>query len=147
MNEHEVYDVIGPKKLLQLQLNCKTTQLYIPQNMHPDHAIAKIIGIEAAKKLSAEFPRCLLTITKSQVVRERNKQIIQQRKAGAPQYRVALNFGLTARSIRKITQGEKIQRARPLYGLRGRRLRAILQKAHNEQRQQQQRQPNDHQNR
>jgi hypothetical protein len=125
--EFEVYDVIGPEKLKKLQKECKTTRLYIPQTMHAEHSIARIIGLEAAILLSAEFPRCLFTISQSQVVRERNSMIIKEREAGSPPQFVATRFGLTARSVRKITQGLKIQRSRPRFGLRGRNLRKVLQ--------------------
>ena len=136
--EYEVVDTIGKEGLKQLQRHCKNSRLYIPQTMHADHTIAQVLGLEAAKKLSAEFAGCILNISRSLLVRERNEQIEAACKAGIPRAWVARRYGLTARSIRKITQGITVQRARPLFGVRARNLRKVLQGPHDDRHRQQQ---------
>lgn len=136
--EYEIAEAIGADGLKQLQRHFKSDRLYIPRTMHAEHKIARTVGLEAAKKLSAEFPCCLLNISRSLLVRERNENITMDRQAGAPPELIATKYGLTARSIRYITQGLNIKRARPRYGLRARNLRKVLQGLHDERNRQQQ---------
>jgi hypothetical protein len=136
--EFEIVETIGKDNLKKLQQHCWPGQLYIPQTMRPDHRIAGILGFEAAKTLSAEFPGCLLNVSRSLLIRERNEQIEAACKAGIPRAWIARRYGLTARSIRKITQSITVQRARPLFGVRARNLRKVLQGPHDDRHRQQQ---------
>ena len=125
--EYELLNVITREQLRALQGRYQGSRLYIPQHMYPEHPIARLIGYEGAKKLSAEFGRLLFPITKSLLIRERNDAIRRERVLGVPRGQVAETYELSARTIRRITQGHGLTRRTNHYGLRRRHLRAALQ--------------------
>ena len=125
--EYELLSVINRTQLRALQQRYQGSKLYVPMVMHPAHPIARLIGLEAAKKLSAEFGCLLFPITRSLLIRERNEGIRDASTLGAPKGKVAAAYGLSARSIRRICQGYGLTRKTNHYGLRRRRSRATLQ--------------------
>ena len=125
------YDVdliafIGREKLLALQQRFGGSRIYIPAKAEPDGELAELVGEQAAKTLSAVYGPTLLHIGTSLAKQERNRRIVTARQLGAPIRDVAQRYGLTARSVRKITQGLGIGRGGPVYGLRRRQLQRVL---------------------
>ena len=125
--EYELLNVISFEQLRSLQHRYQGSRMYVPQVIGPDHPIARLIGYEGAKKLSAEFGGLLFPVTKSLLIRERNDAIRRERILGAPRSKVAAAYGLSARTIRRICQGHGLTRKTNHYGLRRRHLRAVLQ--------------------
>ena len=125
--EFELLSVITHEQLRALQQRYQGSRMYIPRDLTPDHPIARLIGYEGAKKLSAEFGCLLFPVTRSLLIRERNDAIRRERVLGAPRGKVAAAYGLSARTIRRICQGHGLTRKTDHYGLRRRHLRAVLQ--------------------
>jgi hypothetical protein len=125
--EFEMLDVITREQLRTLQTRYAGSRMYIPRHPTEDHPIAHLIGLQAAKKLSAEFAGHPILITRSLLVRQRNSAIRDERGWGLPPRVVAKRYGLTARSVRKICEGYELSNAKQPFGLRRRRLQAALQ--------------------
>ena len=127
-NEFNLLETVGRECLIAIQRHYQGRRLYVPKVMLKCHPLSRLIGVEAAKKLSDLYPSCLFTISRSLLVRERNSSIIAERKMGISAADVAHRYGLTARSVRKICQGERLKIGRgQLFGLRARMQRAVLQ--------------------
>lgn len=127
-NEYELLDAVGRDCLILIQYHYQGRRLYIPKLMHREHPLARLIGLEAAKKLSDLYPSSLFTISRSLLLRERNSSIIRERRHGIPATDIARRHGLTARSVRNICQGELRNARRPhFFGMRARLQRAARQ--------------------
>jgi hypothetical protein len=125
--EYEMLDVITRDQLRRLQTRYAGGRMYIPRCPTKAHPIARLIGLSAAKKLSAEFSGHPILITRSLLVRQRNSAIRDERGWGLPPAVVARRYGLTARTVRKICQGYDLNKNKQPFGLRRRRLQAELQ--------------------
>jgi hypothetical protein len=125
--EFELLDVITRDQLRTLQTRYAGSRMYIPRYPTEAHPIARLIGLQAAKKLSAQFAGHPILITRSLLVRQRNAAIRGERGWGLPPRVVAKRYGLTARTVRKICQGYELNNAKQPFGLRRRRLQAELQ--------------------
>ena len=53
--EYELLDVITREQLYALQQSYAGSCMYVPRYITEHHRIARLIGLEAAKKVSAEF--------------------------------------------------------------------------------------------
>ena len=125
--EYELLDVITREQLYALQQSYAGSRMYVPRYITEHHRIARLIGLEAAKKVSAEFSGHLILITRSLLVRQRNESIRGDRGWGLPPKIVAQRYGLSARSVRAICQGCELNKNKHPFGLRRRRLQAELQ--------------------
>jgi hypothetical protein len=126
-SEYELIECIGRDAVKALQSRYHGTSLYVPKQMPSDHPIACLIGLKAAKSLSDKFPAGLFTITRSLLIRERNNRILRDRRRGIAPQAVATRYGLTARTIRKVCQGERLRDWPHAFGLRARLLHAARQ--------------------
>ena len=127
-NEHELISCIGRDGLEAIQRRYQGSRMYVPKVMIKEHPLAQLIGLQAAKKLSDKHPASLFTITRSLLVRKRNSSIIKERQLGIAANDVALRYGLTARTVRNICQGELSKAgAVYFYGMRARMRRAAWQ--------------------
>lgn len=97
----EIADVIGLPACLDLVSRWGGRDLYVPERIDRMHPIAFAIGLEAAQKLAAEYPRCTLSlpIERNATIDLRNALIYQEWKDGASKQRLSLRWGLTRPGI------------------------------------------------
>ncbi|WP_430434790.1 Mor transcription activator family protein [Methyloversatilis sp.] len=97
----EIADVIGLPACLELVSRWGGRDLYVPEHIDRMHPIAFAIGLEAAQKLAAEYPRCTLSlpIERNATIDLRNALIYQEWKDGASKQRLSLRWGLTRPGI------------------------------------------------
>lgn len=79
--------------------------LYVPKDVAADHELAQVMGLEAARAMSARYggdyieniPRCVEALR-----RARDRAIQRRLEEGASPAVLCLEFGLTERHIRRI---------------------------------------------
>lgn len=98
---------IGPELTLKLQREFAGKKIYIPRNMHPEHKIAKAIGLAAAEALSREAAQNMLRINSDQVIKQRNRRILELYDGGLDYHALAAMFALHERWIRAIIVAQK----------------------------------------
>lgn len=95
--------------------------LYIPhrENLTPEHPIAQVIGLEAARVLSAAMPgyRLLIPTGYAERLQERNRAICAAHAAGASVPDLVQRFHLSPRTITTVLS--KARQASPLEGRHG----------------------------
>ena len=82
-----------------------TMRLYVPRNIGPDHELARVLGLEAARALSSRYdgdylpsvPRCADALRAA-----RDRALLRRRAEGASPAALALEFGLTERHVWRI---------------------------------------------
>lgn len=81
----------------------------VPAKMTPDHVIAREIGIEKGRALSAAFGGAQITPPRlRQVAREaRNRSIIEARRAGATVESIARRHEMTVRQVYNVLADSK----------------------------------------
>ena len=124
--EYEIASVITRDDHKKLQEAFGCSRVYIPAKAAPTDAIARVVGMEAAQSISDHYGGEIVHITRRLLVRERNSEIEFLRICGISTDDVASYYGLSARNVRVICQG--IKAAGPVFGIRARRLRAIIQR-------------------
>lgn len=135
-HEYELLDVITREQLRALQSHyARRQKMYVPRELPAQHAIVRLIGPQAAKKLSDECGGILFSVTRSLLVRARNEAIRSERGWGLPPRLVARRYGLSVRSVRNICQGYALRRGEQPFGLRRRQWRAELQGLESDDRQ------------
>jgi Mor family transcriptional regulator len=97
----EIAEVIGLPACLELVSRWGGRDLYVPEHIDRQHPIAFAIGLEAAQKLAAEYPRCTLSlpIERNATIDLRNALIFQEWKDGASVMRLSHRWGLTRPGI------------------------------------------------
>jgi Mor family transcriptional regulator len=97
----EIAAVIGLPACLELVSRWGGRDLYVPEHIDRQHPIAFAIGLEAAQKLAAEYPRCTLSlpIERNATIDLRNALIFQEWKDGASVMRLSHRWGLTRPGI------------------------------------------------
>ena len=103
----EIIEAIGRDNVVALQKALGPAAVYIPTSAAPDHGITQIIGLDAMEALCRELGGTTVWIGSGYANQERNQEIIRLRTAGIPIHYIGRRFGLTARCVRKITQGER----------------------------------------
>lgn len=101
---HEIKVVTGEEGAANLVAHYGGTRLYIPHTSKTDHLLCQLIGQEAAQKLSYEFAGMSVDIPRAaqMLIAQRNGLIAADRATGMSQRQLALKYGLTERTIRKI---------------------------------------------
>ena len=114
----EIVDAIGLPAALELVRAFGGVRIYLPHpdNIAADNPVARVIGVEAARKLSALWPqeRPYLPRAIDYLRRQRNQQLRQDyRTISASQ--VALKYQLTERQVYEIvsTDDAPIAAAQP----------------------------------
>ncbi len=102
----EVVGVTGAVKLLQ---ECGGTRIFIPRRLKAQHKLANLLGLEAARKMSAYFGGETLTIVRGSRARKRLR-----------------NLDI----VRRYDQGEKVPELARCYELTERQIYTILAKSH-----------------
>lgn len=77
-------------------------RLYVPRDIAADHELARVLGLDAARALSARYdgdylpsvPRCADALRQA-----RNRALLRRRAEGASPAILALEFGITERQI------------------------------------------------
>jgi len=97
----EISDVIGIDNALKFTARYRGTMVWVPKNICETHEIAKIVGIEAAKKLSFTFANESLTIPVLNKLESRIRAISieKDRRSGMGINQLASKYKLTSRSI------------------------------------------------
>ncbi|KAF1017685.1 MAG: hypothetical protein GAK31_00953 [Stenotrophomonas maltophilia] len=107
----EVAEVIGRDAALRLVGELPraanrpwVTWCYVPHRMGEEHALVKLLGMEAAQKLARVFGGEMLTLSGCSYAlkRSRNQSIVQMRQSGASVHSIACAYGLTGRQVRNI---------------------------------------------
>jgi len=119
----EMVEVIGRQNLIRLQEALGPAHIYLPAEPVIGHPIANAIGKVAMAQLCREFGSCTIWIGCRYAHIKRNAEILQLRMIGVPSKNIAKSFGITARHVRQLTQGD----ITPVYGVRRRQLRAAQQ--------------------
>lgn len=99
----QIAQEIGVDAALKLVVARGGVGLYVPMAMTPDHPIARLIGMEAAGKLSKRYQGERIEIPRAVGWRRalRDALIYQQSKTQS-QSQLAIRHGLTVRSIRSV---------------------------------------------
>lgn len=97
---------IGRDATLALQRELGGRKIYIPARMHAEHKIAKIIGLAAADALTREAGANMLRISRDQVIKDRNRRIVETYLAGADLKTITSLFNLKRRWLRVILERE-----------------------------------------
>lgn len=80
------------------------TRLYIPSNITSEHQLCRLLGQDITHLLSREFGGLTVEIPRGiqTQIAQRNCLIAEDRATGMSQRQLALKYGLTERTIRKI---------------------------------------------
>ena len=107
---HDVIDIIGVPATLKLVEHFGGIVLYVPAELNADHRIVKVIGLRAATMLwehyqtdAIEVPRCHEALRLA-----RNAEIRARHHSGATVEQLALDYGLTMRSVWYILADEDL---------------------------------------
>ncbi|MBL8499573.1 MAG: hypothetical protein JNL77_03150 [Nitrosomonas sp.] len=102
----EMEQHIGIKAVLLLVAKCGGVGLYVPREISADHAIARLIGIDAAEKLASVYGGEELQLPKmlAASIARRNVEIRSEYRTHS-QRQLALKYHLTERQIRNIVTG------------------------------------------
>lgn len=117
----DMVEIIGLPATLTIVKHYGGVRLYVPGNMVPHHILARLIGFEAACKLSSEFggmdhfdiPRAV-----SAVRAVRNAELAEKFRKGKTLRQLAIEYAMTERGITKAlaTQGtSQDDRQSPLF--------------------------------
>ncbi|MDX9717225.1 MAG: hypothetical protein RBT67_07620 [Thauera sp.] len=92
---------IGATALLRLLALFGGTRLYVPENLNPDHVIARAIGIDAARALSARFSREHLELPDADDFTrlQRIRRVAGLLRAGMAPRDIAMLIGIGTRQV------------------------------------------------
>ena len=122
-HEPEIIQLIGLKKILQLERALGGERKYIASKPRVTSSIVRVIGMEAALKLASRFAGMMLYIPQHLASKIRNQEILLAVWSGEEKHAIGQRYGLVERTVRKIVQGE----CTPRYGRCCRQLRAQVQ--------------------
>ncbi len=101
----EIVRLIGEQAALHLVEAFSGTRIYLPHpsRVNPDGPVARALGLEAAIRLSSEWPQCEIEIPKSDKLlrRERDRRI-KAEPATMLIRDIARKYGLTERQVYRI---------------------------------------------
>ena len=107
----------GVQGLCALVQRWRGQSLYVPtpDRLRPDHPIAQAVGMEAARRLSAECGGNRLTVPLciGALRAERDREIWRRYMDGVPTSRLARDYGMTWRSIQKVTHRVRMRGGAP----------------------------------
>ena len=111
--------VVGIEAAQMLVAQYGGTELYIPSldNLKPDHKLVTLLGIDAAQRLCRYWSSQVLNIplNKRAQIADRNAKIIAQAKQGECPNKLATQFALHVRTIRKIIEKDIKDKANAVY--------------------------------
>ncbi len=101
----EIRQFIGDVATAKLVAQYGGTRLYIPITLKREHPLCQLLGEETAQQLAGEFCGMSVEVPRDVMLQlvQRNKLILADSEAGMSQSQLALKYGLTQRTIRKIT--------------------------------------------
>lgn len=116
----EIADVIGPDQALylvaQLRKRCpsRTINIYIPtpENMHPDHALAQMLGMDDALALAREFQGAHIYPARCDQMRRvlEHRDILKLRDGGMGIAEVAETLQLSTKWVKAVTDARNMVR-------------------------------------
>lgn len=115
----EIAEVIGLPLALKLAAECGGTYVYISTRPRADNAAARVIGLEAMRKLGKHFGAGLIEMPVATSVHRsrRNALIRRSAKLGLSQSQLARRYNLTVRHIRRIcSPGSDDERQLDMFG-------------------------------
>jgi DNA-binding NarL/FixJ family response regulator len=95
----EVEGVVGRDAAIKFATACGGTRIYMPASVPSEHWMVEVIGINAAEKLSKHFSFGRRGIRLDIPMMPRALQIRALTKAGASSREIALNLGVTQRTV------------------------------------------------
>ncbi|MBF0448399.1 MAG: hypothetical protein HQL67_09385 [Magnetococcales bacterium] len=97
----EIKEVVGLQGALILLNRCGGTRLFIPRRLKAQHKLANLLGLEAARLMSAYFGGETLTIVRGSRAKKlaRNRSLIHRYDAGERVAELAVAFELTERQV------------------------------------------------
>jgi Mor family transcriptional regulator len=106
----ELEGIIGLEATLKLVDRWGGVQLYVPETMDANHAIAGLIGIKAAEELASYYGRERLNIPLARNYHRarRNRDLWLRHKAGESASQLALAFGISLRQVWEILAAERV---------------------------------------
>lgn len=108
---HEMARVVGVEGVRKLVDAYGGVRLYVPQSVDQDHPLAELLGLAAARAMSAELggdvidvPRCHLAVK-----RARDAALVRDAAQGMSQRDLARKYGMTERNVRLIWRAAGIE--------------------------------------
>ncbi|MBF0448444.1 MAG: hypothetical protein HQL67_09610 [Magnetococcales bacterium] len=97
----EIKEVVGLQGALTLLNRCGGTRLFIPRRLKAQHKLADLLGLEAARLMSAYFGGETLTIVRGSRAKKlaRNRSLIRRYNGGERVAELAVAFELTERQV------------------------------------------------
>jgi len=129
---YELIEILGKQNLIKLQAALGPAEYYLPTKAQIGHPICNAIGKIGMTQLCREFGGGRIWIGNSYANLNRNAEILQLRMAGMTPENVAESFGISARHVRNITQGEDATSMGPRVRRRVRQLAQGLEVSSNE---------------
>jgi Mor family transcriptional regulator len=101
---YEIVQNIGEEATAKLIAKHGGTSFYVPSRMFLNHALARLLGLEAAQYLAAEYGGLTVEIPRAvSVLRDQRNRLIRADLAtGLSQHECAIKYKLTTRTVRKI---------------------------------------------
>lgn len=94
-------------------------ELYIPEpsKLHDNHKLVSLLGFDVAQRLCHYWQGNILTLPMQQakLLAKRNACIVSKHKAGVDKGKLATEYGLHVRTVRKIIEKHHNERAKKAY--------------------------------
>lgn len=102
-----IADIVGAPAALKIAARWGGTRLYITEAPGEDHPLAQLIGLDAARALGEAYAGERIEIAKADCWKKamRNRLILDARKSGVSQARLAREHDITERHVRNIETG------------------------------------------
>lgn len=107
--EEQIIGIIGQESAELLFNRFYGSTLHFPYRMDESHMIAKTIGIDAARKLTACFggESFYISTRQSSRIKARNQLIIRDKRSGMTTSQLVAKYKLTARQLSTILNARK----------------------------------------
>lgn len=96
--------IVGFTATIKLSAYYGGKNITVPKQVSEKHAIAKVIGLSAAKMLANEYPGCQLWVPTLHVaeIEMRNAKVLERLRSGVGTDKIAAETGLTVRRIQQL---------------------------------------------
>lgn len=95
-------DGVGKQTIIRLLLAYPGMDLKVPKKLHADHPLARVIGFEAASKLSRLAGGARFYVPSAFAREQRNNYMSAAYRAGDTVDEIARRHGLTSRHVERI---------------------------------------------
>jgi len=113
----EIERIAGFKAAMRLVNKFGGLNLYIPQDLDKEHALAKAMGLDIAQKIAAVCGGARVAVPRAHHYRTvlRQAEIFRRSRSGESSSLLAREYGITQRAIEKIISREYRRRDRKRY--------------------------------